>query len=348
MLFRSGHPDFVKILDFGVSKFNILNADEMSMTRTGAVMGTPYYMSPEQAKGSRAIDARSDLYSVGVIIYEALTGQVPFNADTFNELIFKIALEAPPPAESFVPNLDPAFAGIMRKAMAREPTERYQTADEMRAALLAWAGEVDAQAHAQAMGPALMGQGTMVMGPGAGPGGAAVAGRITGGTVAMSALPRGAHQATIAMPAGPPVSGEAHPKKQASGLPLGLLLICLVVGLSAAGGIGYFAYAQMGSTKGSPVPPTSGTSTHAPSSDKPLANQRSSDAPTAEATVPTPSATTAIATVDSPLIEVTADPTPGKWTPPRPPTATAPPTTPTTTPTAPKTSKPPRDITPEL
>jgi serine/threonine-protein kinase len=56
---KPGQPDFVKILDFGVSKFNVLNSDEMSMTRTGAVMGTPYYMSPEQAKGARSIEPTS-------------------------------------------------------------------------------------------------------------------------------------------------------------------------------------------------------------------------------------------------------------------------------------------------
>jgi serine/threonine-protein kinase len=136
-------PDFVKILDFGVSKFNVLNSEEMSMTRTGAVVGTPYYMSPEQAKGSRAIDHRSDLYSAGVILYEAITGQVPFNAQTFNELIFKIALESPPPPEQFVPGLDSNFAVIMRRSMARDPNERFQSAAEMRDALRAWAREWD-------------------------------------------------------------------------------------------------------------------------------------------------------------------------------------------------------------
>ncbi len=66
------------------------------MTRTGAVMGTPFYMSPEQARGA-AIDTRSDLYSVGVVVYQAVTGRVPFHAETFNELVFKIALESPSP-----------------------------------------------------------------------------------------------------------------------------------------------------------------------------------------------------------------------------------------------------------
>src|SRR5690606_10308044 len=78
---HAGQRDFVKILDFGVSKFNPLHADDgMSMTRTGTVMGTPFYMAPEQAKGSRDVTEQSDLYSVGVILFEAVTGQVPFHA----------------------------------------------------------------------------------------------------------------------------------------------------------------------------------------------------------------------------------------------------------------------------
>jgi hypothetical protein len=143
-----GRPDFVKILDFGVSKFSVLS-DEMSMTRTGAVLGTPYYMSPEQAKGARGTDARSDLYAVGVILYECITGQVPFSAETFNELLFRIVLESPPPAESFVPDLPPELAAIIRKSMAREPAERYQTADELKQALAAFSAKAEAEGASQ-------------------------------------------------------------------------------------------------------------------------------------------------------------------------------------------------------
>jgi serine/threonine-protein kinase len=133
---RGGQKDFVKVLDFGVSKFNVLDSD-MSMTKTGAVMGTPFYMSPEQARGAK-IDHRSDLYSVGVVMYQAVTGRLPFNAETFNELVFKIALENPEPAELIVPNLDPAFAQIMSKAMFRDVAGRFQTAREFQQAIHDW------------------------------------------------------------------------------------------------------------------------------------------------------------------------------------------------------------------
>ncbi|HTQ08267.1 MAG TPA: serine/threonine-protein kinase [Polyangiaceae bacterium] len=137
---RAGQTDFVKLLDFGISKFNQLSGDSgFSMTRTGAVMGTPYYMAPEQAKGSREMDHRVDLYAAGVILYEALTGQVPFSADTFNELLFKIVLEEPKPLAVVDPTIDPGFAAIVTKAMARDPGHRFQNAREFQQALAQWA-----------------------------------------------------------------------------------------------------------------------------------------------------------------------------------------------------------------
>lgn len=134
---KRGRTDFVKIVDFGISKFNTLG-NEFSMTRTGAVMGTPYYLSPEQAKGERHVDHRSDLYAVGVIMWEACAGRVPFEAETFNELLFKIVLEPQPPLTQVVPAIDPDFAAIVHKAMARDPVARFQSAEEMQTALIAW------------------------------------------------------------------------------------------------------------------------------------------------------------------------------------------------------------------
>jgi serine/threonine-protein kinase len=133
---RGGIQNFVKILDFGVSKFSQLGGEAMNVTRAGAVVGTPYYMSPEQARGSSAIDARTDVYAIGVLLYQATTGQVPYQAETFNELLFKIVLEVAPPPQTYVPDIDPQFAAIIQRAMAREPDQRFQSCMQFKEALL--------------------------------------------------------------------------------------------------------------------------------------------------------------------------------------------------------------------
>jgi eukaryotic-like serine/threonine-protein kinase len=148
---KAGRADYAKIIDFGISKFNALGGD-MSMTRTGAVMGTPYYMSPEQAQGAQGIDGRSDVYSLGVILYEALAGAVPFDGDTFNELMFKIVLSNPRPLVQVAPSLDPRLIALVEQAMARDITQRFQSADEMIRAIDAQFGGAEAGA-AQLTGP---------------------------------------------------------------------------------------------------------------------------------------------------------------------------------------------------
>ena len=152
---KAGHRDWVKILDFGISKFSQLSAEEGQVTRAGMFMGTPFYMSPEQARTAHAVDTRSDLYSVAVMLFETLTGQVPFSGTTFTELLFKIAFEPQPHPRAVMPTLDDEICAIVLKGMARDPAARFQTAGEFAAALTAW----DARRNASPASP----MGTMAM-----------------------------------------------------------------------------------------------------------------------------------------------------------------------------------------
>ena len=135
---KAGRTDYVKIIDFGISKFQNVGGDE-AKTRTGMIIGTPLYMSPEQARGLSEADSRADLYAVGVILYESVTGRVPFTGASPTDLLFQIALSTPPPIPTLVGDVDPSFCSIVEKAMARDPAARFQTGTEFIAALDAWA-----------------------------------------------------------------------------------------------------------------------------------------------------------------------------------------------------------------
>ena len=129
MLFeRAGSPDTVKVLDFGIAKIceGVGGVDQrQALTRTGMVFGTPQYMSPEQIKGEK-VGPRSDLYAVGVILYEMLTGDLPFSAETPMGMLTKHLLELPRPLRQALPSLQaPAsLERIVMAAMAKEPDER--------------------------------------------------------------------------------------------------------------------------------------------------------------------------------------------------------------------------------
>jgi serine/threonine protein kinase len=127
-----------KILDFGVSKFLGDDAERVRMTRTGALIGTPAYMSPEQARGEPTIDLRSDIWAMGVILYELLTGRLPYEGANYNAMMIRIATEGHVPLLEALPALDPVLASIAERAMARTSRERYPTARQMRDALCAW------------------------------------------------------------------------------------------------------------------------------------------------------------------------------------------------------------------
>ena len=136
---KAGRTDFVKLIDFGISKFSRpFEQGEIRQTRADAIFGTPCYMSPEQARGAAVADVRSDIYSCGVILFESVTGRLPFEADSFNDLMFKIALSDAPSPLTLVPALDPDFAWLITKAVARDPEQRFATVRDFAEKLDEW------------------------------------------------------------------------------------------------------------------------------------------------------------------------------------------------------------------
>jgi serine/threonine protein kinase len=136
-LAREGSTIVPKILDFGVSKIVGDDAERTRMTRTGALIGTPAYMSPEQVMGA-PVDLRSDLWAMGVILYELLSGRLPCDGKNYNAVLVRIATGDLDPLTLHLPTVDPVLAAIVERAMARKAAARFPSAEAMRAALLDW------------------------------------------------------------------------------------------------------------------------------------------------------------------------------------------------------------------
>jgi serine/threonine-protein kinase len=137
---RPGYPPTAKLLDFGVSKVvggGVMGEwdDETDLTKTGMVMGTPYYMSPEQARGDRNLDGRVDIYACGVLLYEALTGERPFVAKNYNSLLVLILQGSALPPRALRASIPVELERVVLKAMAKNRDDRYQTAAELARAL---------------------------------------------------------------------------------------------------------------------------------------------------------------------------------------------------------------------
>jgi serine/threonine-protein kinase len=137
-LVREATGVYPKLLDFGISK----NVDKRSgrhsaiPTESGRIIGTPEYMSPEQARGVHDLDRRADIYGLGVVMYEALTGQLPYDAEHMTEVLMQVVAGGAPDVVMIVPEVGHAISDVIAKSMQREREQRYGSAIEMRSALL--------------------------------------------------------------------------------------------------------------------------------------------------------------------------------------------------------------------
>jgi serine/threonine-protein kinase len=265
--------DVVKILDFGVAKMALDLEGGSQITETGALLGTPLYMSPEQIRGARDVDLRADLYSLGLVAYTMLTGRPAISGETFGDLLINICTKPLPSLLAGAPSLPPAMEAWFQKACAREPGDRYASAQELVDALRAAAG---------VMGRA----NTPVPGRLAAPLGDSVA---TGPTLAApgpSQVPPDPRPVAVAVHATPPVFSQsaAAVSVTAAGLPRRRSAFAMagwvVAVILAVGGTVVFLVAIQRSQP-------------APASDPPAATQPAS----AAAVVPPPVTATATASV---------------------------------------------------
>ena len=128
-----GRP-LIKVLDFGISK-SIDTQTGLSLTRTSSIMGSPLYMSPEQMRSTKSVDQRTDIWALGVVLYELITGRVPWEAEAVPELCLKVVQDEPDPPKSLKPTLSEGLQAVILKCLRKDPKERFQNVAELAAAI---------------------------------------------------------------------------------------------------------------------------------------------------------------------------------------------------------------------
>ena len=135
LIVRLGDPDFVKILDFGLAK--MFQAGAMAnLTAAGVVLGTPQYMSPEACESKRDVDHRTDIYATGILLFQMLCGQIPFDGASMGEVLVKQVTHAPPAPRALNPHIPPSVEQIILRCLAKAPDARFPTMIALREALL--------------------------------------------------------------------------------------------------------------------------------------------------------------------------------------------------------------------
>jgi len=142
LLARDRDADYAKVLDFGIAKLRPAETQEgehTQLTRTHDVVGTPLYMAPEQLKGSREVDARADVYSMGVMLYQMLSARLPFTGESMADIFLKVMTESPPPLAALRPDLPADLAAVVARCLDRDPARRFADGAALAEALAPWA-----------------------------------------------------------------------------------------------------------------------------------------------------------------------------------------------------------------
>jgi len=228
---------FPKVLDFGISSITDTASDER-VTEVGSVLGTPHYMSPEQARGDFDIDPRSDQFSLAIILYEALVGRLPYDGETAVQLIHEVARGDVPPLRAFKSWIPVDLEAVAMRALSSEREQRYETIEELGLALLPFASERTADAWRDA----LMGQAKSPSLPPASPGPVST-GRRNRAEMATTPQHRRSGQTTgdaavkapsLAMPPLEPIASADAPRRSGRAWALIALLVVVLGGISVA------------------------------------------------------------------------------------------------------------------
>ncbi len=140
---RPDGSDCLKVLDFGISKLPQATMDELALTVTGAVLGSPVYMSPEQMACSRDVDGRTDIWALGIVLYQCLSGGFPYEADGVPQLCARVLTDEPVPLSSRIA-VPRALEAVVMRCLARDPDRRFARVQDLAAALLPFAEQLDA------------------------------------------------------------------------------------------------------------------------------------------------------------------------------------------------------------
>lgn len=152
---EQGEELVAKVLDFGIAKLKMEQVQgDVGLTKTGNMLGSPHYMSPEQAQGLKSIDHRTDIWSLGVLMYKALTGRTPYaDLESMGQVIIAIFSLPVPPVQDLAPWVDAKLAAVVHKALEKKPDQRYQTADEFLSALRALSSDPGLRLDATLLAP---------------------------------------------------------------------------------------------------------------------------------------------------------------------------------------------------